>query len=226
MRRGTAQVPAPAEPYHVPEYAQGYGDAGYADAPSRRRFGPWLVAAGAAVVAIIIVAVALGASGMFSGADDTDKPKPAAENAVTGTKINNPSAGYSTVVPNGWQRVPSNQGWQYGDPGDKNAWIRFNASGASGTAGHLLRSYGDGLRNNKSYQNYHQIALRQGVTMAGHNGAELEYTLVSNGQARHALWRAVIVDGTAYQVYLSVPAEAFDRDRAAYRNAVKAFRIG
>ncbi|HEY3504186.1 MAG TPA: protein kinase [Actinocatenispora sp.] len=225
MRRGMAQVPAPAEQYDVSEYAEGYADHGYSHAPARRRLGPWLVAGAAAVVAIVIVAIALSASGVFSGSDESNKPKPAAENAVSGTKISNTEGGYSTVVPNGWERK-SGGGWEYGDPADKTAWIRFKAGGASGTAGHLLRSYGDGLQRNRSYQNYHQIALRQGVTMAGHNGAELEYTLVSGGQARHALWRVVIVDGTAYEVYLSVPADKFQHDRAAYRNAVKAFRIG
>ncbi|WP_203656060.1 serine/threonine-protein kinase [Actinocatenispora rupis] len=219
MRRGTAQVPVAAEQYHVPEYAQAYHE----ERP-RRRLGPWLVAAGAAVVAIVIVAVALGASGVFSGTETPNKPKPAAENAVSGTKFTNPNAGYGSVVPKGWKRVSSKTFWQYADPNDGGAWIRFNTESYNSTAAHLLRNAGNGL--NSQYQDYHQVALRTGVPLGGHNGAELEYTLVSQGQHRHALWRVVVVDGTAYQVYLSVPEASFQQDRAAYRNAVKAYHIG
>jgi len=213
----TAAVP---QRYPDPGY-QGYPD-GY-DQPDphagrRRQLGPWLVGAAAAVVVVILVAVALGASGVFSSGTADDKPTtPAADAAGRGKKVSDP-AGFRTVVPKSWPQTNTNPRI-FSDPKTEKAWIKLQANRTGRNAAKFLRGAENGLRG--SYQNYQRIALRTGVRLGGRNAAEMEYLLTDDGQRRHALWRVTVVDGRLYEVYLSVPQTAFPRDRAVFQQAVR-----
>ncbi|BCJ33151.1 hypothetical protein Athai_06540 [Actinocatenispora thailandica] len=218
--RATASVP---QRYPEPGYPESYEQP---HSPSRqlRHLGPWLVGAGAAIVVIILVVVALGAGGVIgSDEPDTNPTTPAAQ-AGGPTKAVHDPAGFSTVVARDWQQIAKDP-QKYAAPGDRNEWIMFQASRTGKNAAAFLRGAGHGLKVGKKYQNYHQIALRTGVKMGGHDAAEIEYTLSSNGQQRHGLWRVAAVDGHLYEVYLSVPQSSFGKDKTVYQQAVKHYRF-
>jgi eukaryotic-like serine/threonine-protein kinase len=223
--RATAAVPSPPS-------QQQYYDAGYPTAPygpaQPRRTGPWLLAAGAAAVVLLLVLVVVGAaSGWFTGGGSGKGTKQtSSERTIPGTPIKDPQGRFSSVVPKGWKLINDNGYLQYADPKSNDAWIKFQVTGTDGTARQFLQGGANYLGGSRDYGSFHQIGLRS-TTMAGHPAAELEYTLVqeSNGQYRHGIWRVIVLNGEAYEVYMSVPVPMFKSDRPAYKNAVAAYAL-
>ncbi len=232
--RGTAQVSSqPADQHYgsdygpPPEYTAGYGSTGH---PSRRhRFGPWLVAAGAAAVAILLVIIAIGAgSGWFSDSPgDTRTTPTGAENPGNLKSFHDTQNGFTASVPKDWTRDTGSSDRQYDDPGDRTAWIRFSHRRIASSAAGFLRGSGHGLRGSRDYRDYQQIALRTNVSMAGQDAAELEYRLTTarTGQVRHALWRVIVVNGRSYEVYMSVPEKLFSKEKPVFEQAVKSYKL-
>jgi hypothetical protein len=229
--RGTAQVAGapsqPAEQYYEPEYAtSGYRHAGLRS----RRLGPWLVGGAAAVVAILLVVIAIGAgNGWFSGSGTpSTHPSAAADNASNSKHIRDSQFGYATSIPKTWKADKTKRYRQYSDPADNTAWIRFNVEGAQyRSAQAFLQVAANGLRRNVAYRNFTQIALRKNMKLGGRPAAELEYQLTDakTGQLRHAIWRATLVNGVPYEVYLSVPQRRYPQDKSVYTHAVQAYTL-
>ncbi len=224
----------PAEPHYgsdygpPPDHTLGYGST---DRPSRRhRFGPWLVAAGAAAVAILLVVVAIGAgSGWFSDSPaDTRTTPTGAENPGDVKSFHDTRNGFAASVPKDWARDTNSADRQYDDPADRTAWIRFSHRKLNSSAAGFLRGAGHGLRGNRSYRDYQQIALRTNVSMAGQHAAELEYRLTDakSGQVRHAIWRVVVVDSKSYEIYMSVPDKLFGKEKPVFEQSVKSYKLG
>lgn len=229
--RASAAVPQPPSQGY---YDTGYPDPGYsADAygPPRqsRGAGPWLLAAAAAAIVLILIVVVVGAtSGWFGAGNSGGKAnQTSSEHHITGTPIKDPDGRFSSAVPKGWKLVTKKEYLQYADPKSADAWIRFSVAPSGSNAANFLNAAGNGLSQSSDYSNFRRIALRHNTKLAGKTGAELEYTLVRNqdGQLRHALWRAIVVGGKAYQVYMSVPQSMFKSERPAYRNAVQAYAL-
>lgn len=221
MLRGTAQVSS--TPSQGEEYYEPYPHGGYPE--QRRRLGPWLVAAGAAGVAVLLVIIAVGAaSGWFSGKPDEHRTTPASTHTDAGQPIRDDSVGYTASLPKAWQSAGNAK---YADPQDKTAWIQFLHRGINVSSARFLRGAGNGLAKNGAYRNYHEIGLNRGVTMAGQSAAELEYTLTDakTGQRRHGIWRVTVRNGSTYEVYMSVPQDLFKKDKPVFDQAVKSFKI-
>ena len=56
-------------------------------------------------------------------------------------------------------------------------------------------------------------------------GAELEYTCGDGDKMRHGIWRAIVVDGTAYHFYLTVPDARFAASKVVFDEMVRSFHF-
>ncbi len=190
-------------------------------------------AAGGAVAAILVIALAAGA---FSGGPAPAKhPVAASSSAPSGPLIANPKAyqdqrGFSLNVPGDWTENKTSSGYiDFTDPGDPGRRLRVNVERAGGTAEQFLRSAENQLKSrpDKCTAPFHEVALRtDGVTLDGRPAAELEYTCgPDNGQQRHGLWRATVSGKHAYEFFLSVEVGRWQDSLAIYREAVRSYQL-
>jgi hypothetical protein len=199
---------------------------------NRRRLGPLLFAAGAGVVALVLVLVAVGAAaGWFSGGGP--KKHGGASPGPTNVQVYTDPHGFSADLPNSWKASqPSGDTTyfvQFTDPADEGAWIRMQMDNAGKrTAEAFLRSAGNGLAGNKkTYTGYQEVGLQTGLRLGGRPAAQLEYelTVKSSGQHRHALWLATVSGGKVYEVYMSVPESRFAAEKPVFDQAVSTFKF-
>jgi hypothetical protein len=197
---------------------------------TRRRLGPLLFAAGAGVVALVLVLVAVGAAaGWFSGGGGRKHVNASA--TPTNVQVYTDPHGFSVDLPKTWtssQAGGTTYFVQFTDPADSGAWIRMQMDNAGKrTAESFLRSAANGLSGNKTYDGFQQVALDTNVQLGGRQAAQLEYTLTvaSNGQHRHALWRAGVSGGKVFEVYMSVPESLYAQEKPIFQQAVRTFKF-
>ncbi len=245
-RPGSAAVRAghgpPGSTGYQPGGAPGFGSGGpvwpggpgapTGEPPYRKPRGkaPLLFIGVAAVAAVAILIVAIGAaSGWFSGDNGGDGGNPGTSpTPAFATEQYQDPHGFTVDIHKQWQKEPQRDKnvTEFGAPGDGNQWIRFVAKESqAANARSFLAGNGAGLDHSSAYEDYQEVGLRDDVKLGGHDAAELEYTVTekSSGAHRHGIWRATIVDGTAYQVYMSVPDEDFTMFKPVYDNAVQTF---
>jgi len=116
----------------------------------------------------------------------------------------------------------------YYNPDDDTQWVRFY-SGFDHEADSneaYLTDYWDGLP--ESMEDLDQAQLTE-TSFAGLDGTVLEYTgtNLDDGADRHSIWALVDAgDGTAYGVFISGDAAAWDLSQQVYDEAVASFETG
>ncbi|MGH3738044.1 MAG: hypothetical protein ACRDT6_20895, partial [Micromonosporaceae bacterium] len=241
-RVGRATVPSgqpepisapPQSPHHaVPQHGtppRGYPQpvAYPTGAPSRMsRMGAWIFGAGAVLVALTMV---LGAIGFSAGWFDSDPPpeKPPVDAKPKFEVRQYAGQGLTVNVPAGWKRRDVKSYVQFHDPKDDNNWLRINVSNDGRNPDKILtaadRSFERGCCGLTDYQ---RVELRD-ATLAGHSGAELEYTAskARGGQKRRGIWRMIVVGNRNYQVYMSINADTFDTHKPVFDEAVRSMKL-
>jgi hypothetical protein len=130
--------------------------------------------------------------------------------------------GIAVNVPAGWTRGGANTYVDYLDPASARG-VRINVEPFSGTPTRLLESAESGLREpTRCAAPYTRVSL-QDAQLAGVAGAELEYTCGAGDTKRHGIWRAIVVDGTAYHFYLTALDADFADSRIIYDEMVRSF---
>jgi hypothetical protein len=192
-----------------------------------------VVAAGLALILVLVAVAAL--TGMFSGHPSKPNTVPPTTAAASPTgrtplipsQVFTDSRGITANVPAGWIRSTGGSYIDFTDP-DKSQGerkIRFNVEAAGSTATRFLQAAENGLKKNCT-KPYTRVALNDtNITLAGHPGAELEYTCGSGDSMRHGLWRAVVIDGKAYHFYLTVPESRMDDSKIIYQELVESFTL-
>lgn len=231
MQPGTARVPPPAPPQQTgmmpAAHAGAHGWHG-GQAGGRRRLGPLLFAGGAAVVALLLVLLVVGAAnGWFSGGAGQPKASGTPTPAFATQAYSDPN-GYSVEVPANWSKQPGNGNnvMDFVDPAHPTAKIRLNVEGAGKeTPEQFLKVGGNGLDH--GYPDYQQVSLGDQGQLGGRQASQLEYELTdpSHKEKHHGLWRACVVDGKAFEVYLSVPVDQFAADKPVFDHAVQSFKF-
>jgi serine/threonine protein kinase len=119
--------------------------------------------------------------------------------------------GLSVRVPKGWTRKSGGVWVDYVDPKDKLRKVRILVESAKTTPDKFL---GDGAENTLRTRStncpkpYKRVSLDP-TTIAGQDGAVLEYTCGSGPEGRHGKWGAVIQGGKAYSFVLTTTEEKF-----------------
>ena len=189
-----------------------------------------IVVAGGLVAMLALVAVG-AASGWFSGPSATTtppSPSPRAgqsqEAPLIPVQEYRDDRGIVVNVPKGWRQSGANSYVDFIDPDDARK-VRINIEKTSASARRFLTTAESGLKNpSRCPAPYRRVALRD-AELAGHEGAELEYTCGNGEEMRHGIWRAIIVDGKAYHFYLTVPDSRFEESKVIYDEMVRSFRF-
>lgn len=181
----------------------------------------------AAVLVLGIVAL----SGGFGGGSKAASSPPTASPSPTGpgfqTQLFQDSKGRFTLnVPAGWTQN-GNSYVDFTDPKDPGRRMRVNVENAGGTNDDFMLAVES---QQKKYPDrcaapYNRLSLNDGVTLAGHPAAELQYNCGSGADLRHIVWRATVINRQAYEFYLSVPESEFAASKPIYDEAAKSYTL-
>lgn len=191
--------------------------------------GPWIFGAAAVAVALALVISAVGfSSGWFDSAQDTAKDRPAKESAAPKRNVTSyQGQGVTLNVPQGWTRRNVKHYVEFHDPKHDTSWLRINVTRDGRGARQILTGADRNFtRSCCGLTDYRKVGLRP-AKLGGGQGAELEYvaTRTNTGERRHGIWRIIVVDGRAYQVYMSVPQNRFKANQALFHEAVRSLKI-
>jgi len=185
---------------------------------------------GAGLVALLVLVGVAALSGWFSpGGDDPDGPGgPSAGASAAATPLIEAQEyrdrGIAVNVPASWERGGSGSYVDYTDPAG-GRWVRINIEPTTSSATQFLQNAESGLRNpSRCPAPYQQVALHE-AKLAGQNGAELEYTCGDGDGKRHGIWRALVVDGTVFHFYLTVPDSRFAESKIIFDEMVRSFQF-
>jgi serine/threonine protein kinase len=188
-----------------------------------------LVSAGLVVI-VLLVAIAAW-SGWFGGGS-TPPTAPPGTSAPAASAPATPlidaqeyrERGIAVNVPKAWARSGSGSYVDFTDPASAR-WVRINIEQTSATAMQFLKNAETGLKNpSRCPAPFVEVGLRE-AELAGQPGAELEYTCGTGDGMRHGIWRAVVVDGTAYHFYLTVPDSRFAESKIIFDEMVRSFQF-
>ena len=182
-----------------------------------------LAAGGGALAAVLILVLVLVLSG--SGDDTPAGPatvrstasQPAASPAAFATQLYN-ERGISVQVPKGWtRRVPKDGNWvDYADPADARHKVRILVEKSRATPTAFLGIAENTLKHSDNCPKPYQRVGITPATIAGRDGAVLEYTCGTGEGVRHGIWGAVVTDGKAYSFYLTAKESQFAASRPIF----------
>ena len=129
-------------------------------------------------------------------------------------------------VPKGWTRRASGSWVDYADPADARHKVRIlvERSTASPTA---FLGFAENTLENRSTNcpdPYHRVGLTKS-TIAGRDGAVLEYTCGKGDSARHGLWGAVVTGGKAYSFYLTAKESQFAASKPIFDEMMRTYTL-
>jgi hypothetical protein len=186
-----------------------------------------LIAGGGAlaVVVLLVLVVAL------TGSDDDTTPAATEKPSTAPAAVDFPTQKYSdrginVNVPDGWARKASGVWVDYVDPDDKLRKVRILVEASKATPEKFLTVAEDGLQNRSTScpKPYARVGLTQ-QSIAGRDGAVLEYTCGSGPDARHGKWGAVIDDGKAYSFYLTTTEAKFADSQQIFDEMAKSYKL-
>ncbi|GIE83675.1 serine/threonine-protein kinase [Actinoplanes regularis] len=193
-----------------------------------------MVGGGVAAALVLILVLSLGGGG------DADKPAtqtpvagpqtstaPASTGDAAQTQAYKGNKAISVKVPAGWTRTAGGTYVDYIDPDNKLRKVRVLAEPGKATPSRFVTEVApNGLRKSKNCPNpFETVATNENVQVAGHPGAELEYTCGTGDEARHGIWRMTQVDGTMYSFFLTTPAADFDDSKKYFEAMAESFQL-
>jgi hypothetical protein len=192
--------------------------------------GRMAVTAGA-VVGLLLLGIVVGTT-LFGGSDPTRpaaKPTAAPNQPLIPVQEYRDPKGVVVNVPAGWRQSPPRTGsyMDFIDPANAERWVRINVEKTGQPTGRaVLEAAAQRFKTpSGGCPGYQQVQLSD-VKLAGVDGAAFEYTCAPPGKAmRHGRWTAIVVNGMAYQMTLSVPAADFDSSKTIDDEMVRSFRL-
>jgi hypothetical protein len=178
-----------------------------------------------------LVVLALGLVLAFSGGDDA--PPPAAGGSTDksvqasfDTQDYQGNRAVSVKVPKGWKRTAAGNWVDYVDPDDSQRKVRILVENGSITPRRFAESTAQAtLRNSKNCPKPFKPIAVSDVQVAGHDGAQLEYTCGSGDTMRHGIWRETTVNSKMYSFYLTSTDARFAESKKFFDEMTKTFAL-
>jgi serine/threonine protein kinase len=132
----------------------------------------------------------------------------------------------SVRVPKGWKRVAAGNWVDYVDPDDAQRKVRVLVENGTISPRRFADSTAQStLRNSKNCPKpFHAVAVTD-VQVAGHPGAQLEYTCGSGSGMRHGIWRETTVNGRMYSFYLTSTDARFAQSKEIFDEMTRTFAL-
>ena len=193
--------------------------------------GRTLLAVGGGALATIVALVLVFS---LTGRNDSAPPTGTSDQAVAPPAAAFPTQTYrdrgiTVNVPKGWVRNAPRSGgvWvDYADPEDRLRKVRILVESSKATPEKFLgvAEYGLQNRSTSCAKPYTRVGLNP-RTIAGRDGAVLEYTCGTGPDARHGLWGAVTKDGKAYSFYLTTRESQFADSKPIFDEMAKTYAL-
>ena len=191
------------------------------------------VAAGLAVVALLLVVWAVASRG-GDPAGPTGAPPPGGQPSTAPSAPAAPfeireytGRGVTVNLPAQWQGLdnPELLYVDFVDPADASAQIRLLAEPWNGDARGLVEYAEGAIQANPSCPApYQRVGLTE-LELAGRPAAQLEYTCGEGDAARRARWVTVVEGGTQYTFRLAAPDRRFADLQPVFDELVRSFRL-
>jgi hypothetical protein len=186
-----------------------------------------LIAGGGALALVVVLVLVFSLTGGDENTPPAASGKPTAAPAAASfpTQTYN-DRGINVSVPEGWARKASGVWVDYIDPDDKLRKVRILVESSKATPEKFLTVAEDGLKNRSTScpKPYARVNLTQ-QSIAGRDGAVLEYTCGTGPEARHGMWGAVIEDGKAYSFYLTTTEARFADSKQIFDEMAKTYEL-
>jgi hypothetical protein len=187
-----------------------------------------LIAGGGALAVVIVLVLAFA----LAGGDGDQTPPP---NARPGASVPVQAAfetqdykdrGISVKVPKGWKHSASGSWVDYYDPADAKRKVRILVEKSKATPTTFLGIAENGLekRSTNCPKPYNRVGLTK-TTIAGRDGAVLEYTCGTGDSARHGVWGAVVTGGKAYSFYLTTKESQFAGSKVIFDEMIRSYTL-
>jgi hypothetical protein len=186
------------------------------------------LAAGGAALAVVVLLVLVVA--LTNGGDEAPTAQPPSGKTPAGAAAfptqDYKERGITVKVPKGWKRNASGNWVDYADPKDSKRKVRILVESSGGNPTSFLNVAEDGLKNRSTScpKPYARVGLRP-ATIAGQNGAVLEYTCGTGDSARHGVWGAVVTGGKAYSFYLTTKESQFADSKPIFDEMIKTYAV-
>ncbi|MEV7622330.1 protein kinase [Actinoplanes sp. NPDC089786] len=171
-----------------------------------------LIAGGGALVVLIALILVIAIPG---GDDPAKTPTAAGQQSQAPPPAAFPTQEYhdrgiNVNVPKGWSRKSGGSWVDYVDPKNRLRKVRILVETSKATPEKFLGVAENTLRTRSTNcpKPYKQVSLEP-QSIAGRDGAVLEYTCGSGPEGRHGKWGAVIRDGKAYSFFLTTTEATF-----------------
>jgi hypothetical protein len=128
--------------------------------------------------------------------------------------------GFSVAVPQGWDTLVRPRGVVDVKDPDSARFLRLIRAGSAGDPRAMLAAAEPSFR--RGHDGYRRIALDT-VDYHGYPAADWEFRYDNAGATRRVLYRAFVVDGTGYAIYLSTPEEQWAASRRFFDTAAATF---
>lgn len=190
-----------------------------------------------AVVGGLVVALLIGGVVLIKGVSGGSAPAPRPTRTSGGSSGNSGPAGiptgyqqftdpgglYTVGVPDGWRPLPQRVGViDVHNPTNDAEFLRLMAQRSGATALAALESEEPGFATR--YPSYVKVSMAT-AAYRGYDAADWEFTFVRNGVQRHVLYRAFVLGGRLFGIYLSAPEDAFGDARRHFDTATTTFVV-
>jgi hypothetical protein len=187
-----------------------------------------LVAGGSALAVVILLVVVFS---LVGGGGKTPPPTaegPAAQQPVkTAFETQDyKDRGITVKVPKGWKRTAVGSWVDYSDPKDSKRKVRILVENGGESPTGFLHVAENTLKTKSTNcpKPFKEIGITP-TTIAGQDGAVLEYTCGTGASGRHGLWGVVLTGGKAYSFYLTTKESQFAGSRAIFDEMIKTYSL-
>jgi hypothetical protein len=184
-------------------------------------------------LATVVLLAAVGAwSGWFSGGTRNATPPSANSPAAATTPPplipvqQYKDHGIVMNVPQGWTRSASGKYVDFVDPDSASARkVRITIDAYSSTADKFLASAESQLKKPSVCPAPYKRTGLTDAQLSGKPAEQLEYTCGAAPSMRHGIGQVVVVSGTAYYFYLTVPDSQFAASKVIFEEMVRSFQF-
>jgi hypothetical protein len=187
-----------------------------------------LAAGGGALAVVILLVVVFALAGSGGKTPPPTAQPPAAQQPVkTAFETQDyKDRGITVKVPKGWKRSAADSWVDYSDPKDSKRKVRILVENGRSSPTGFLHSAETTLktRSTNCPKPFKEVGITP-ATIAGQDGAVLEYTCGSGPSGRHGLWGVVLTDGKAYSFYLTTKESQFADSKAIFEEMIKTYQL-
>ena len=185
-----------------------------------------LIAGGAALAVVVLLVLVFSLGGGGTKTPPQAAPPPHPVKASFETQDYQGDKAVSVKVPKGWKRAAAGDWVDYVDPTDSQRKVRILVEHGTISPHRFAETTAPaGLRKSGNCAKPYKTVAVTDVQVAGHAGAQLEYTCGSGDTMRHGVWQETTVNGKMYSFYLTSTDASFTESKKFFDEMSRTFSL-